>query len=298
MQADLHQRRISADDISIGFGRIAVGLAKKIMLADRLSGIVDQFLGNDFTSQTTLGVWYGVVQYALQMYFDFSGYSDMAIGIARIFGFHLDENFRHPFLCKDITEFWQRWHISLGTFFRDYLLYVPLFGKRRKIGGLLLVWFCTGLWHGASWNYIIWGIYYGLFLMLEMGIGKKGMKKIPAVICHICNKIVIVVGFGIFYCTGGIDQLGDMLLAMAGQNGTGWYDTMLVTSVQNNLFLLIAALLCCFPLLELPKKWMAKNPAVNLTLSVTGTVLAAGLLIVSSILMVDATNTPFLYTKF
>lgn len=270
----------------------------KIMLADRLSGIVDQFLGNDFTSQTTLGVWYGVVLYALQMYFDFSGYSDMAIGIARIFGFHLDENFRHPFLCKDITEFWQRWHISLGTFFRDYLLYVPLFGKRRKIGGLLLVWFCTGLWHGASWNYIIWGIYYGLFLMLEMGIGKKGMKKIPAVIRHICNKIVIVVGFGIFYCTGGIDQLGDMLLAMAGQNGTGWYDTMLVTSVQNNLFLLIAALLCCFPLLELPKKWMAKNPAVNLTLSVTGTVLAAGLLIVSSILMVDATNTPFLYTKF
>ena len=116
MQADLHQRRISADDISIGFGRIAVGLAKKIMLADRLSGIVDQFLGNDFTSQTTLGVWYGVVLYALQMYFDFSGYSDMAIGIARIFGFHLDENFRHPFLCKDITEFWQRWHISLGTF--------------------------------------------------------------------------------------------------------------------------------------------------------------------------------------
>lgn len=118
-------------------------------------------------------MWYGVVLYALQMYFDFSGYSDMAIGIARIFGFHLDENFRHPFLCKDITEFWQRWHISLGTFFRDYLLYVPLFGKRRKIGGLLLVWFCTGLWHGASWNYIIWGIYYGLFLMLEMGIGKR-----------------------------------------------------------------------------------------------------------------------------
>ena len=148
MQADLHQRRVSADDLSIGFGRIAVGLGKKVILADRLSGIVDQFLGNDFTTQTTLGVWYGVILYALQMYFDFSGYSDMAIGIARIFGFHLDENFRHPFLCKDITEFWQRWHISLGTFFRDYLLYVPLFGKRRKIGGLLLVWFCTGLWHG------------------------------------------------------------------------------------------------------------------------------------------------------
>ena len=192
MQAYLHQRRISADDISIGFGRIAVGLAKKIMLADRLSGIVDQFLGNDFTSQTTLGVWYGVVLYALQMYFDFSGYSDMAIGIARIFGFHLDENFRHPFLCKDITEFWQRWHISLGTFFRDYLLYVPLFGKRRKIGGLLLVWFCTGLWHGASWNYIIWGIYYGLFLMAGNGHRQKGHEKDPGGHPSYLQQIVIV----------------------------------------------------------------------------------------------------------
>ena len=293
----LMDRRTTPRAAFEGAQRFIIGLAKKVLLAD-YAGKVVASLSTGGGNGTFVGAWLAALMFMFQIYFDFSGYSDMAIGIARIFGFHLDENFRHPFLCKDITEFWQRWHISLGTFFRDYLLYVPLFGKRRKIGGLLLVWFCTGLWHGASWNYIIWGIYYGLFLMLEMGIGKKGMKKIPAVLRHLCNKIVIIVGFGIFYCTGGIDQLGDMLLAMAGQNSTGWLDTMLVTSVQNNLFLLIAALLCCFPLLELPKKIMAKNPAANVALSVTGTVLAAGLLVISSILMVDATNTPFLYTKF
>ena len=247
--------------------------------------------------QTTLGVWYGVVLYALQMYFDFSGYSIWQ-SVLHAFSDSTWTKTSATRSCARISRSSAALAYFPGDFFPGLSAVCSAVGKRRKIGGLLLVWFCTGLWHGASWNYIIWGIYYGLFLMLEMGIGKKGMKKIPAVIRHICNKIGIVVGFGIFYCTGGIDQLGDMLLAMAGQNGTGWYDTMLVTSVQNNLFLLIAALLCCFPLLELPKKWMAKNPAVNLTLSVTGTVLAAGLLIVSSILMVDATNTPFLYTKF
>lgn len=298
IQGELHSRKITANDISDGFGRIAIGLGKKVILADNLGVIVEQFLGGTISNQTLLGTWYGVTLYALQMYFDFSGYSDIAIGMARIFGFHLEENFRHPFLCKDITEFWQRWHISLGTFFRDYLLYIPIFGKRRKIGGLLLVWFCTGLWHGASWNYIVWGIYYGLFIMMEMGIGKKTMKKIPLVIRHIFNKLVIIIGFGIFYCTDSVKNLGQLLLAMFGLNNNGISDAVLITSIQNNLFLLLAAVLCCFPLLELPKRWMAKSPGVNLMLSITGTVLAAALLIVSSILLVDATNMPFLYTKF
>lgn len=298
MRHDLHTRTITANDLSEGFTRIAIGLGKKVILADNLAPIVDQFLGGTLSSQTTFGVWYGVIVYALQMYFDFSGYSDIAIGIARVFGFHLEENFRHPFLCRDITEFWQRWHISLGTFFRDYLLYVPIFGKRRKYGGLFLVWFCTGLWHGASWNYIIWGIYYGLFILLEIGIGKKGMRKIPAVIRHICNKAIIAVGFGIFYCTGGITQVGDLLLGLFGQNGTGLYDALLLSSLRSNLFLLLAALVCCFPVLTLFKKQMQKSPAVNLTFSIAGTVLVAVLFLLSSILLVDATNMPFLYTNY
>ncbi len=300
MQPALHDRRVTANDLSAGFGRVAVGLGKKVILADNLAGIVDNFLGDNITSQTTLGVWYGVVLFALQMYFDFSGYSDIAIGISRIFGFRLEENFRHPFLCRDITEFWQRWHISLGTFFRDYLLYVPIFGKRRKIGGLMLVWFCTGLWHGASWNYIIWGIYYGLFLIMETGIGKKGMQKIPAILRHVCNKLIIIVGFGIFYCSGedSLTKVGDLFAAMAGFNGTGLTDAVLLTSVQNNLFLLIAAVICCFPLLSLPEKLMQKSASATVAFSVTGTVLAGAVLVISSILLVDATYTPFLYAKF
>ncbi len=298
MAEDFTKRKTTPEDLSVGFGRIAIGLGKKVLLADRLGEIVPQFLTEDMSNLTTLGAWYGVLVYAMQLYFDFSGYSDMAIGIARVFGFHLEENFTHPFLCKDITEFWQRWHISLGTFFRDYLLYVPIFGKRRKYLGLFLVWFCTGLWHGASWNYIIWGIYYGLFLALELGIGKKTMKKIPKLIRHIYSKLVILIGFGIFYCTGSVKQIGDLLLTLFGFGKSGLTNAVLETSVQNNLFLLLAAILCCFPLLTLPKKWMAKSPTVNLSLSIVGTVLAVGILIVSSILLVDATNTPFLYTNF
>ncbi|MCD7959414.1 MAG: MBOAT family protein [Ruminococcus sp.] len=298
MQNDLHERTVNAGDLSEGFTQIAIGLGKKVILADNLGTIVDQFLGNSLSNQTTLGIWYGVIVYAMQIYFDFAGYSDMAIGIARIFGFHLEENFCYPFLCKDITEFWQRWHISLGTFFRDYLLYVPIFGKRRKYGGLFLVWFCTGLWHGASWNYIIWGLYYGLFILIEMCIGKKRMKKIPAVVRHIFNKLIIVIGFGIFYCSDGISQLGELLWGLLGQNGIGWTDALLESSVRNNLFLLLASVLCCFPLLSLPKKLMQKNSVANLTLSIFSTVLAAAVFLISSVLLVDATNTPFLYTNF
>ncbi len=298
MQEDLHGRTITASDLSEGFTRIAIGLGKKVLLADQLATIVDQFLGTTLSSQTTLGVWYGVAVYALQMYFDFSGYSDMAIGIARVFGFHLLENFDHPFLCRNISEFWRRWHISLGSFFQDYLLYVPIFGKRRKYGGLFLVWLCTGLWHGASWNYVIWGLYYGVFIMIETLIGKKRMKKIPALIRHVFNKLILVVGFGIFYCSDSLSQLGSLLWGMLGQNGTGWSDVVLTSSIQNNLFLLLAALLCCFPILELPKRLMKKSPSMNLTLSISGTVLALVLFVGSSILLVDATYVPFLYTNF
>lgn len=298
MRGDLHARKVRLNDLSEGFTRLCIGLGKKVLLADNLATIVDQFLGTTMGSQTALGIWYGVLVYTLQVYFDFSGYSDMAIGISRLFGFHLEENFTHPFLCGTISEFWRRWHISLGSFFRDYLLYVPIFGKRRKYGGLLLVWFCTGLWHGASWNYIIWGLYYGLFIFLEMLLGKKRMRRIPALVRHICNKFIIVISFGIFYCSDGLGQLGALFWGMLGKNGTGLYDAVLLSSLRTNLFLLLAALVCCLPVLELPKKWMAKNAGAYAAFSIGGTILATALLVVSSILLVGATAQPFLYTHF
>lgn len=298
MQSQLSTRRCAPSDIYEGMMRVIIGLGKKVILADNLGNIVDQFLAEgNIAHQTTLGAWYGVVVYALQIYFDFSGYSDIAIGISRMLGFRLEENFRHPFLCKDITEFWQRWHISLGTFFRDYVLYIPIFGKRRKYGGLFLVWFCTGLWHGASWNFILWGLYYGLFILIEQLIGKKRMKKIPLVIRHIYNKLVIVLGFGIFYFED-LGELGTCLKCMFGFGGNGITDAVLQTSIVTNLFLLILALFCCFPLLESPKRVMQKSPGAYLTLSVCGTVLAGIILLVASILLVNATNRPFLYLRF
>ncbi|MBQ8825295.1 MAG: MBOAT family protein [Ruminococcus sp.] len=295
---DLDNRKITAPDISEGLTRIIIGLGKKVIIADNLASVVDQFLANgNINSQTTLGAWFGVILYSMQIYFDFSGYSDMAIGLGRMLGFKFLENFRYPFLCKDVTEFWQRWHISLGTFFRDYVLYMPIFGKRRKFGGLFLVWFCTGLWHGASWNYILWGLYYGFFVLIEMLVGKKNMKKIPLFIRHIYNKVVIIIGFGIFYFED-LGELSTCLKCMFGLGENGFIDPLLKSSFIANIYLIIVALICCFPILEIPKRIMKKSPQANLVISVSGTILAIAVLIISSILLVDATNRPFLYLRF
>ena len=173
----------------------------------------------------------------MQVYFDFSGYSDIAIGLGRIFGFHFDENFRYPFVSKNITEFWQRWHISLGTFFRDYLLYVPIFGKRRKYLNLFLVWFCTGFWHGANWNYIIWG----------------------------------VVGFGIFYFTD-LGKLGTFLGNLVGLNGNSFTDKISMQNMTANAWLFIVSVVLCMPVIPaLKKKLESKN--LYLATSVGQTVL-------------------------
>ena len=294
---EIKERKTTLLDLSEGFTRLMIGLGKKVILANHLSVIVDQFFGSEGTALSVAGTWYAVIVYAMQIYFDFSGYSDMAIGMGRMFGFHFDENFRHPFLCKDISEFWQRWHISLGTFFRDYVLYVPIFGKRRKYGGLFLVWFCTGLWHGASWNFIIWGLYFGLFILIEQLIGKKRIKKIPLVIRHIYSKIIIFIGFGIFYFED-FGRLGEFFKNLVGLNGNALYDNVLELSVQNNLFLLLAAVVCCFPLYEglqaLKKRFSAAVYAVD-TFQIFAN---AAMLAVSSIFLVDATNNPFLYFRF
>jgi alginate O-acetyltransferase complex protein AlgI len=297
IESEITNRKTTSTDLSEGFTRIAMGLGKKVILADNLSTIADTFLTDSLSNISVLGAWYGVIIYSMQIYFDFSGYSDMAIGMGRILGFHFDENFKHPFICKDITEFWQRWHISLGTFFRDYLLYVPIFGKRRKYGGLFLVWMCTGLWHGASWNYVIWGLYYGVFILLESLIGKKKMNKIPVVVRHIYNKLVIIIGFGIFYFES-LGNLGTFLKSLIGLNNNSFTDIQLEISVVNNIFILIIALICCFPVVDFIKKKFVRNGATQLVYSLGGTVLCAGIIIVSSILLVNSTNHPFLYFRF
>lgn len=297
IEAEISNRKTTIDDLYCGFSRLAVGLGKKVILANNLSTVVDSIFGGDIKSISVLGTWLGAAVYALQIYFDFSGYSDMAIGMGRIFGFHFDENFNYPFICKDVSEFWQRWHISLSTFFRDYLLYVPIFGKRRKYGGLFLVWFCTGLWHGANWNYIIWGLYFGLFIFLETKIGKKKMKKIPLATRHIYNKIVIIIGFGIFYFED-FGKLGNFFKNLIGLNGNGLTDTYSSLAFSNNFYLIIAALICSFPIAGLIKKASEKSSAVNVAATFMRIPVNLALILVSSVMLVDATNNPFLYFRF
>ncbi len=295
--SELDHRSVTVEDLSSGISRIVLGLGKKVILANHLSTIVAAFFGGDLTRLSVAGTWYAVAIYAMQIYFDFSGYSDMAIGLGRLFGFHFDENFKHPFLCKDITEFWQRWHISLGSFFRDYLLYLPLFGKRRPYLSLLLVWFCTGMWHGASWNYILWGLYFGLFIFLERLLGKKRIRKIPVALRHLYSKLIIVLGFGIFYFES-LPRLGQFFRNLIGLNGNALLDESTKLSAENNLFLLLAAVICCFPILDGLAAFAKKSERRQMVLGTVRVAFNLMLLLTSSVMLVDATNNPFLYFRF
>lgn len=171
----------------------------------------------------------------------------------------------HPFACTTIAEFWQRWHISLGSFFRDYLLYVPFFGKPRKYFGLFLVWFCTGLWHGAAWNFILWGLYYGCFMLFEQKMGKKRMKKWPIVWKHVYTKLVIILGFGIFYFED-LGQLGQFFLNITGismlANSAPLTDPMTFSSLRNNIFLILFAILVSLPVLPKIKSYFLESKTI------------------------------------
>ena len=297
---EIDNRKPTLDDLSSGFTRLIVGLTKKVMLANNLNLLVEALFGKDLASATVAGTWIGIIAYSMQVYFDFSGYSDMAIGLGRIFGFHFDENFRYPFMCRSISEFWQRWHISLGSFFRDYLLYLPIFGKRRPIISLFLVWFTTGLWHGASWNYVLWGLYFGVFIFIETLIGKKRLKKIPDFIMHIYSKLVIFIGFGIFKFES-MSDLGNFFKNLIGLNGNKFISENTTDSLLSYLFVIIIAVIACFPIVQLFKKKLANAKDGVQTAVILG-VAAFSLLMLfvdtNVLVATSSTNNPFLYFRF
>lgn len=303
VEEEISNRSVTATDLCEGALRAIVGLAKKVIIANNLWAIVDTFFGTDITGLSVLGTWYTVIVYSLYVYFDFSGYSDIAIGLGRMFGFHFDENFRHPFACKTIAEFWQRWHISLGSFFRDYLLYVPIFGQNRKYVSLFLVWFSTGVWHGAAWNYIIWGLYFGFFIFFEQKLGKKRIKNWPLWWKHIYSKLVIIIGFGIFYFED-LGQLGQFFLNISGAsmliNSAPLFDPITWASFLNNLFLVSGAIVFSLPVLPKIKAFFLESKSDGLyAAGRIGAVLGClGLLAIVSILLVDSTNNVFLYWRF
>lgn len=304
VEQEIDNRTTTINDLCEGALRAIVGLAKKVIIANSLYEIVDTFFGSgNIAGLSFLGTWFTVIIYSLYVYFDFSGYSDIAIGLGRMFGFHFDENFNHPFACKTIAEFWQRWHISLGSFFRDYLLYVPIFGKNRKYFNLFLVWFCTGMWHGASWNFILWGLYFGFFIFFEQKLGKKRMKKWPIWWKHIYSKLVIIIGFGIFYFED-LGQLGQFFQNIFGigmiRGLAPFFDSLTWSAFLSNLFLIILAVAISLPLLPKIKAFFYDNRSERVYAAgrIIALVGCIALLIISSILLVNATNNPFLYFRF
>ena len=201
IEDQLNCRQESFGQFADGVKRFAIGLGKKVILANNIGFLFSEISGTPQSELSVTASWLGILAYTFQIYFDFSGYSDMAIGLGKMFGFDFLENFNYPYISKSITEFWRRWHISLSTWFRDYV-YIPLGGNRkgkvRQCFNIMIVWFLTGFWHGANWNFMIWGVYFGVLLLIEKLIIGKGLAKLPSVIQHVYALIFIIIGWGIF----------------------------------------------------------------------------------------------------
>lgn len=298
---EINSRSTTAQDISEGVFRFIIGLGKKVIIANQFSELADQFLLNGVDSLSTAGAWIGTVAYALQIYFDFSGYSDMAIGMGRCMGFHFNENFNHPYIATSITEFWRRWHISLGSFFRDYV-YIPLGGNRRHQSlNILVVWFLTGMWHGASWNFVLWGLYFGVIVLIEKYTILRFSERIPRLVQHIYALMLVLCSWGLFYYDS-FDSMGLFYRALFGGSSVA-ADIAEHTALMGNFWLWVVAILLAMPLRSFLTDRLAilygtHTTALAWTQLTLRVVLSLAILILSVALLVGATNNAFIYTRF
>ena len=297
----LRQRKTSVSGVYEGLTRFVIGLAKKVLIANVCGEILSKLTLTNGAS--VLGAWLGVFAYSLQIYFDFSGYSDMAIGLGRIFGFRFLENFNYPYISTSVTDFWRRWHISLGAFFREYV-YIPMGGNRvapsRHIVNLLTVWALTGLWHGASWNFIIWGLYYGALLVAEKFLLKDFLAKLPKAVTWFGTMLLVMVGWVFFYhesLLDGFRQLGAMFLIGA----EGLADGVSVYYLKRYLGILVAGALACIPWKQIFSKYSGKYQALLSNATWTSWTKAAAvlaLMLLSVCFLVSSSYNPFLYFRF
>ena len=299
--AQLENREMTLPGFSKGITRFVTGLGKKVLLANIAGQVATSLIGGELSKASVLGAWLGIFAYTFQIYFDFSGYSDMAIGLGHMFGFTYVENFNYPYISKSITEFWRRWHISLSTFFRDYV-YIPLGGNRRhQLRNMFIVWALTGLWHGASWNFVLWGLYYFVFLAIEKLFLGKFLEKLPAVVGHAYALFIIVVGWVFFYFDD-VSRLGQMLKLMfgfSGQAGVLPTDTVLL---KNHLVFFLVAIIACIPVSKLVKalliRFSRKGPVQESLAGAAGILYDVALLFFSTAALVGASYNPFLYFRF
>lgn len=300
----LAARRETASDAAGGAVRFCFGLAKKVLLADALGQIADgAFASGD---RLTMGLaWLGAIAYTLQLYFDFSGYTDMALGLGRVFGFYLPENFNYPYISKSAAEFWRRWHQTLSFWFRDYV-YIPLGGNRcakgRQIVNLLIVWLLTGLWHGSAWNFVLWGLYYAALLMGEKFLWGRALDRLPNPLRHLYALVLITVGWVLFRCAS-LSQVGEMLSAMFGFAPGDVWSGEAEYYLRQFCWELLAAIPAALPV----KNWLQErltaqqargSRTANLTLALAPKALACLLLGLSVIRLLSSTFRSFLYFQF
>jgi alginate O-acetyltransferase complex protein AlgI len=305
---EIENRKENAYDISQGILRFCIGLFKKVVIANTAGELATSYLGPmdmtsaeklvDFTSLSVAEAWFGIIMFSVQIYFDFSGYSDMAIGLGRTVGFHYFENFNYPYIAKSATDFWRRWHISLGTFFRDYV-YIPL-GGNKKYGyrNLFIVWALTGLWHGSSWNFVLWGLYFGILIMIERLFLMRVIKAIP-IFGHLYLLVAVIVGWALFYFVD-FDRLLHFLSIMFGATNNPLWSFKLGLVLQNHLYWLILTIILCLPLYPIFSKWFENSLREKLPLVYTVIIglIQVTLLFLSISLLVGETYNPFIYFRF
>ena len=298
----LEGRKETMDDFATGVMRFMTGLGKKVLLANNIGLLWDMISARDVGEVPVVMAWIGITAFAFQIYFDFSGYSDMAIGLGKMFGFHFLENFDYPYISRSITEFWRRWHMSLGSWFRSYV-YIPLGGNRqglkKQIRNIAVVWLLTGIWHGASWNFLLWGVYFGVFLVLEKFLWLDFLKK-HKIFSHVYTLVIVWVGWALF----AFDDMGNViqyLKAMFGLSGAGFVNGETLYLLISYAVMLVILILASTPY---PKQWAGKvmnwleGKKASPASAVLQLAFVAVVFIISTAYLVDATYNPFLYFRF
>ena len=294
----LASREVSWTKFGEGSMYFIRGLAKKVLLANTSGMIFTEVSGLAKDNIAVMTAWLGAFAYMFQIYFDFSGYSDMAIGLGKMFGFEFNMNFNYPYVSKSITEFWRRWHISLSSWFRDYV-YIPLGGNRvskiKHIRNLLIVWFLTGLWHGAAWNFVAWGLYYGVILIIEKYFLSPVLDRLPDVVRHIYSIVLVVIGWVLFF-SSSFGQAAAYIRVMFGAGAHGFADRESMYLLTSNLILWLILIFGSTPLVHFRYEHMLRSKKWNTT--IINSVVYAALFIVCIAYLVTETYNPFLYFRF
>ena len=290
----LVNRRETLEMFTKGVKLFMVGLAKKVIIANTMGTLTTNIFATT-DENGVVGTWVGMIAYTFQIYFDFSGYSDMACGLGNMMGFEFLKNFNYPYIAKSITDFWRRWHISLSTWFKEYV-YIPLGGNRkgvkRQILNLLIVWGLTGLWHGAAYNFVLWGLYYGLLLILEKFVLKKFLDRLPSFVQHIYTLFIIIIGWGLFYFTD-VGQLGEFMVDLV-NFGNGICGDQAFNLIMSNLPMLIIAAVASTPLATM----LYTRFEHRRFMWIPETLYCMGVLAVSTASLVNQSYNPFLYFRF